>query len=131
MYPIGSYYMTESATTPASIFGGEWVRVSEKFLFGANGNGDTGSEGGEWVHTLTIQEMPEHRHDTIGGLSWSQTLYAMDVLGNTEGGMGVKSNTDNPSARYRSKMETNVIGGNAAHNNMPPYRKVNIWRRTA
>lgn len=131
MYPIGSYYITESSTSPASLFGGEWVRVSEKFLFGANGNRDIGSEGGEWVHTLTIQEMPGHYHDTIGGLSWSQTLYAIDTLGDTEGGMGVKTNTDNPRAGYRSKMETNQVGGNAAHNNMPPYRRVNLWRRTA
>lgn len=131
MYPVGSYYITESATTPASLFGGEWVRVSEKFLFGANGNRDIGVEGGEWVHTLTTAEMPEHHHDTIGGLSWSQVLYAVDTVGNSEGGMGIKTNSDNTGATYRSKMETNYTGGNAAHNNMPPYRKVNIWRRTA
>ena len=131
LFPVGAYYITESATTPASLFGGEWVRVSEKFLFGANGNGDIGGEGGEWVHTLTTAEMPEHQHDTIGGLRWSQVLYAVDTLGNSEGGMGVKTNSDNTGATYRSKMETNYTGGNAAHNNMPPYRKVNIWRRTA
>ena len=131
LFPVGAYYITESTTTPASLFGGEWVRVSEKFLFGANGNGDIGNEGGEWVHTLTTAEMPEHQHDTIGGLSWSQVLYAVDTLGNSEGGMGVKTNSDNTGATYRSKMETNYTGGNAAHNNMPPYRKVNIWRRTA
>lgn len=131
MFPVGAYYITENTASPASLFGGEWVRVSEKFLFGANGNGDIGGEGGEETHTLTIEEMPEHHHDTIGGLSWSQTLYAVDTPGSSVGGMGIKTNSDNAGATYRSKMETNYTGGNAAHNNMPPYRKVNIWRRTA
>lgn len=131
MYPVGSYYITESSTTPASLFGGRWVRVSGYFLYGAASQSSVGGTGGEAQHTLTVNEMPKHHHDTIGGLRWSQTLYAIDTLGNTEGGMGVKTNTDNPRAGYRSKMETNQVGGNAAHNNMPPYRTVNIWRRTA
>lgn len=131
MYPVGSYYITESSTTPASLFGGRWVRVSGYFLYGAASQSSVGGTGGEAQHTLTVNEMPKHHHDTIGGLRWSQTLYAVDTLGNTEGGMGVKTNTDNSGAGYRSKMETNQVGGNAAHNNMPPYRTVNIWRRTA
>lgn len=133
LFPVGTYYITENATTPASLFGGEWVQVKSKFLLGASVQDGypLGTEGGEKTHTLTIDEMPEHHHDTIGGLSWSQTLYAVDTPGSSEGGMGVKTNSDNTGATYRSKMETNYTGGNAAHNNMPPYRSVFIWRRTA
>lgn len=121
LFPVGAYYITESATTPASMFGGDWVRVSEKFLFGANGNGDIGSEGGEWVHTLTIQEMPSHFH-TLGknpntGNIGAQGFYSMD-------GGGYNPN-------FESYVYTSSEGNSAAHNNMPPYRKVNIWRRTA
>lgn len=134
IYQIGAYYITENTDNPSVILGfGTWTRVYGKFLIGDKVSEGlvVGSEGGEKEHTLTIDEMPEHHHDTIGGLSWSQILYAVDTVGNSENGMGIKTNSDNTDATYRSKMETNYTGGNQAHNNMPPYRVVFIWRRTA
>ena len=130
LFPVGAYYITESATTPASLFGGEWVRVSEKFLFGANGNGDIGSEGGEWVHTLTEAEMPTHGHKphqyTII-TSWGTNSGNLQITRTNSGKeLANEFRQDNDQNRY-----TEYAGGNAAHNNMPPYRKVNIWRRTA
>ncbi len=37
-WPIGSIYMTVSNTSPESLFGGTWERISERFLLGASGS---------------------------------------------------------------------------------------------
>lgn len=131
MYPVGSYYITESSTTPASLFGGSWVRVSNYFLYGAASQSAVGQTGGEADHILTVDEMPSHRHDDIIGLSASQQLWMYDTLGSQIGYCGVKTNTGSSSATYRSSVYTGNEGGGAAHNNLPPYRRVNLWRRIA
>ena len=128
LFPVGSYYITESATTPASMFGGGWVRVTNKFLYGATAQSNVGTEGGEATHTLTTEEMPEHSHKphqftwvvSYGGNSGENA-----INGANQGNANV-FNVDEDQNRY-----TGTAGGNQPHNNMPPYRTVNIWRRTA
>ena len=33
-YPVGSIYMSYSSTSPASIFGGKWTQIKDRFLVG-------------------------------------------------------------------------------------------------
>lgn len=130
LFPVGAYYITESVTTPASLFGGEWVQVSGKFLLGQSVQDGylVGSEGGEKTHTLTTEEMPQHSHKphqftwvvSYGGNSGENA-----ISGGNQGNANV-FNVDEDQNRY-----TGTAGGNQPHNNMPPYRSVFIWRRTA
>ncbi len=39
-YPVGAYYISESATSPASLFGGTWTQVTGRFLRAANDTAD-------------------------------------------------------------------------------------------
>lgn len=123
LFPVGAYYITESTTTPASLFGGEWVQVSGKFLLGQSVQDGylVGSEGGEKTHTLTTEEMPEHYHQ----LGSKPNTGNIAVAGpySADGG-GYNSN-------FEGYIDSTSVGGNQPHNNMPPYRTVNIWRRTA
>ena len=130
MYPVGSYYITESSTTPASLFGGSWIRVSNSFLYGAASQSAVGQTGGEADHVLTIDEMPNHAHKPHG-YTWitSQGANSGDIEVTRVGGrnaFGIEFMQDYDQNRY-----TGNTGGGVAHNNMPPYRYVNIWRRTA
>lgn len=130
MYPVGSYYITESSTTPASLFGGSWVRVSNSFLYGAASQSAVGQTGGEADHVLTIDEMPNHAHKPHG-YTWitSQGANSGDIEVTRVGGrnaFGIEFMQDYDQNRY-----TSYTGGGAAHNNLPPYRRVNLWRRTA
>lgn len=115
-WPVGSIYMSMIATNPATLFGGTWVRMENRFLLGAGSGYAAGATGGEAEHTLTENEMPSHYH-----------LIAMNQAGESEywGPMGAVmqdgyvANTTKPA------------GGDQPHNNMPPYIAVYMWRRTA
>lgn len=122
-FPVGSIYLSMNNTNPSTYFGGTWELIKDRFLLGAGGSYSAGSTGGETTHKLTINEMPSHSHtlepfvDVRQGEG--QTNNHSASLGSHLGGNITKTNTN----------VTNT-GGNQAHNNMPPYMAVYIWRRT-
>jgi microcystin-dependent protein len=84
---------------------------------------EVGSIGGEATHTLTVDEMPSHTHIAANYTSmvgWTGSSPSFSYLNNSNDGY-IGSN--NPA--------TKATGGSAAHNNMPPYLAVYMWRRTA
>ena len=118
-YPINSIYMAETETSPASIFGGQWERIQNRFLLGHGTTGyPLGHVGGEETHTLTVAEMPNHTH----------MFYATF-------GSNVGVGMDGPIVTVPKWDERNITtfdaGGGGSHNNMPPYYVVNIWKRVA
>lgn len=85
------------------------------------------SSGGEYVHKLTVDEMPSHNHAVylqntnnvpqVGAPKWTVAL-------------------PNSWKQYTSPTKlfgpsTGVKGNDAAHNNVQPYITVFFWRRTA
>lgn len=120
-YPVGSLYMNYSnATSPSTILGfGTWERVQGRFMFAADSTHGAGSTGGEEVHTLTYAEMPVHQH-------FYTTGNVIVATGNTlVGGGGTPSFYGD-----KQSVVSDFSGGGQAHNNMPPYLAVYIWRRT-
>ena len=121
VYPVGSIYMSVNSTNPTNLFGGTWEQIQGKFLFGMDSSYPAGSTGGEITHKLTIDEMPEHGH----------TIYypnAGGPYGNANIGYPEDSGTNMTWCAEMCK--TASTGGGAAHNNMPPYLSVYIWKRT-
>lgn len=119
-YPVNSIYISYSHTSPASLFGGTWTRIENAFLWGTTSGGTIGQTGGEQTHTLTVSELPSHTH----GMNSPAVNVRMDT--------GSGSNWPilyNPSSTNTALVQ--AAGGGAAHNNMPPYIQVSIWRRTA
>lgn len=114
-YPVGAYYISESATSPASLFGGTWTQVTGRFLRAAN---DTAT-GGSDTHTLTTAQLPKNKvyssGDVNGNAGFSDALYTSAF---TEG------------SEY-AYLNLTYIGGGQSHNNMPAYKDVYVWRRTA
>ena len=120
IYPIGSIYMSTSSTNPSILFGGTWERIKGRFLLAADDSTyKLGATGGEATHKLTYNELPSEvvtGHCADNQKSWATGAWA----------------------NYSSNSyPTNVIrlsgqgSGNQAHNNMPPYLVVYIWKRTA
>lgn len=46
IYPVGSIYMSVNATNPASLFGGTWEQIKDRFLLAAGDNYSAGATGG-------------------------------------------------------------------------------------
>lgn len=157
VYPVGSIYMSVSATSPATLFGGTWESLGGRFLIGQNGTYTAGSTGGEASHTLTLAEAPAHTHgrgtmNITGGYKtgWNDASGGGIISSTWSGAMyGSRNGTafyyDNPrsstSDNHRNYInfdasrswtgETDSKGGGGAHNNMPPYLAVYMWKRTA
>lgn len=121
VYPVGSIYMSVNSTSPATLFGGTWKAIQGKFLLGAYGNTyKAGSTGGEAAHTLTESEMPNHKH----------SIWFPNDGGEQSAEIGYPK-TGSKNTYYAEASKTSGAGGGAAHNNMPPYLAVYIWKRTA
>ncbi len=123
IYPINSVYISYSHTSPSSLFGGSWTRITSTFLWAVSGDTSTiGYKDGEKEHTLTANEMPAHSHtEYIAYNGGATTVYAYNGPSN----LSVFDYSKSAGVR------TSSSGGGQAHNNMPPYIQVSVWRRTA
>ena len=130
-YPVGSIYMSTASVSPASLFGGTWESIQGRFLLGADGASYlSGATGGEANVTLTIDTMPAHGHDSIEAsgqaLYWTQNP-------STSGWSkaAISPNTGSATDSENNKFYATWTGGGEAHNNMPPYLAVYMWKRVS
>ena len=119
VYPVGSIYLSAAAVDPAHLFGGTWEQLHDVFLLAAGGQYALGAVGGEATHKLTASEIPNHKHYT-NGIKVSQSSNGYEAM---------RSDGLSQLGDYRNTMS--AVGGGNAHNNMPPYLAVNVWKRTA
>jgi hypothetical protein len=117
IYPVGSIYMSVNDTNPSKLFGGTWEQIKDKFLLSCGDTYSNGSTGGEATHTLTVDEMPSHTHNTL----------AFNYNTSQGGSTTVSGHYATNPQDYTSSQST---GGSKPHNNMPPYLAVYIWKRT-
>lgn len=119
IYPVGSIYMSVNSTSPAILFGGTWEQLKDRFLLGAGNTYTNGKTGGSATITLNLNQIPSHNHN-VGSRSSSSNIAAAggdigaEFLGN----------------EVYSSFKTANAGGGQAHDNMPPYMVVYMWKRT-
>lgn len=135
IYPVGSIYMSMANTSPEILFGGEWEQISGRFLLGAGTAKDNtefafgnlsnsgyvfgaGGMGGAYRHTLTDNEMPAHSH----------AIFYPNASGEATDYIGFPS-VGSKNTWWAEASRTGNSGSSIAHNNMPPYLTVYIWRR--
>ena len=87
------------------------VNLENRTLVGSSGDGEfsVGNTGGEKEHTLTIDEMPSHKH----GVGY--------VGGNANGNHAGMPGTSAEPNSYNNELFINSKGGDQPHNNMQPY----------
>ena len=141
IYPIGSIYISVSNTNPATLFGGTWERIKDRFLFAAIDESDLnditdpddpgrryllGKMDGEKEHILTIDEMPRHRHWNAARPDYaSPSTHDNGTAGTHPGAVMVSDEDEKNTLPY-----TDYAGSSLPHNNMPPYLAVYMWKRT-
>lgn len=123
LYPIGTIIIRDENLDMSSWLGFNWEKVfAGRVLVGLDTTQtefDTiGKTGGEKTHTLTIDEMPKHRH-TISAGNNPTTDANYDRVASAYAG-GTPKNFD-----------TSETGGIESHNNLQPYQVVAYWKRTA
>ena len=136
MYPVGSIYISTNITSASDVaakFGGTWEAYgSGRTIIGAGTGTDSnnlsqtfkaGSTGGEYKHTLTINEMPSHKHSIIEefGAIANSGLQPTGAYSQVAGSVSTsKVATDYPITS---------TGGSQSHNNIQPYITVYMYKR--
>ena len=145
VYPVGSIYMSVSSTSPDTLFGGTWVRIKDTFLLSAGDTYSAGATGGEAAHTLTGDESGQKALTISGGEHiHSGKRRSVFGSGSTAGyvsGAATQSDASNAQVTISATSSSGAVGthshsvnaanASAAHNNMPPYLAVYVWKRTA
>lgn len=129
MYPVGSIYLSALDTSPASFLGGTWEQIKDVFLESAAvADAGTAEPKGEASHVLTVDEMPAHHHRRhyraaahIAQITKTRAAAGDDKTIYTYSGSG-----NDPAV-----VITSSTGGDQAHNNLPPYLVVCMWKRVA
>ncbi len=113
--PVGYILLLYSHADPNTMYPGTtWVRITNAFLWAVDGSGSIGLTGGAKEVTLTVDQIPAHSHGSV---------YSQHASGTKDKAW---YNTAGTSVAYG----TVSTGGGEAHNNMPPYIQVSVWRRT-
>ena len=151
VYPVGSIYMSVNGTNPATFFGGTWVQLKDRFLLGAGDSYGNGSMGGSATVALQISQIPAHSHaatfsngktsssgahkhtlgadyDGAGGSGYA-TIHKSST--GAQHMAGTTSNAGTHTHTVTGTVSVKNTGGGGAHNNMPPYLTVYMWKRTA
>lgn len=127
---VGMIVMSTTLDTMAKvieIYGGEqWTRITGRFLLGANDTYPINSTGGSAnaivpKHTHSVSYSSEHN----GGASTSIPV------GGSSGSMTVINGISSSMRSLSTTAEQPSNASDRAGANMPPYRAVYIWERTA
>ena len=121
MHRVGDIIFSTSDENPSTIYGGTWVAWGKGQVPVGVDTSDSDfntveKTGGEKEHTLTVDEMPSHKHDfgqQFTGMPASSGNYGYYMIAGTQ--TDVIKNT----------------GGNQPHNNLQPYITCYMWKRTA
>ena len=133
IYPVGAIYISTNNTNPETIWGGEWQQIKDRFLLAAGSTYSAGSTGGETKHKLTAKELPQ-----MSGTISTHGVYSGTPIAAVS---GVFSATHKCSGKYMNgtasghdSIDTIAYsngGEDVAHNNMPPYLVVYVWKRVS
>lgn len=151
VYPVGSIYMSVNNIDPKTLFGGTWVQLKDRFLLGVGDTYTNGATGGAATVTLTTAQMPSHTHTFTGSSAttnktgdhshsvgrdfdgaYGSSVYTVHSSGTSgAGGTSPTNSTGAHEHTVTAKGSNSETGGGEAHNNMPPYLAVYMWKRTA
>lgn len=122
IYPVGSIVTFYDTVDHSSFLGLTWTRFAAGKMVVGYDSSDTdfdtiGNTGGVKTVTLTVDQIPSHRHSATSAGSRGKSQ------ADTSGSSGYAWNSDGGYTGYS--------GGGKAHNNMPPYITAALWRRIA
>lgn len=140
IYPVGSIYMSVNQANPELLFGGKWEKIEDRFLLAAGSKYASGSVGGEESHSLTIEEQPKltgyiqfrqaGEFNILDSFTNVNNCFEYIDHGGNKWGNRMATEANNNDWNKNALVTYNNGGKNMAHNNMPPYLTVYMWKRT-
>lgn len=158
VFPVGTILIRYDHTSPASLYGGTWTRISGRFLYATGETGTIGATGGSGTHTLTVSEMPSHNHSGSTGSAGAHThgtgsstynrfavananvsgITGANIAGSGYDYASIPENSTwsertatSSAGAHTHSVSIGSTGGGAAHNNNPAFINVSVWRREA
>ena len=128
--PLGFIYISANSTSPASIFGGTWEQIKDKFLLSAGDIYSNGATGGTESHSHTLE------NGFAKFVSGSRTAYSVQKGFPAEFAWDANLANEGWSSAIPGSWGVGSngveLGGTTdIENNMPPYLVVNIWKKIA
>ena len=142
-FPVNSLYLSLGNENPNTLWlGTTWQKQENRFLLGAGSSYNLGATGGNANISLSINNMPRHRHKVdSASASIAAHTHKYYIGGGSHGGSG---NTEGyvGGSKYQGTTlssgggttgsfapYTDYQGNGSAFSIMPPYLAVNIWKR--
>ena len=128
MYPVGSIYLSTTATSPSSTIGGTWTQVKGATLAATGANSFAGGASYGGSLKINANQLPSHTHkvymhNPLSGAYWNAAFGS--------GGNAVSfrhSWTGSTDARDGLVARENTGGG---QNYLPYHWSCYVWYRTA
>ena len=138
-HPVGSYYISDNATSPASLFGGTWQMLDPGLTLISQGKGTdkfgsfefvAGQTYGERMHQLTVEELAQHEHEEQAQAA-NNNMYPISGRNQSSGIISSVLPSFIGFLSTSGVVNTKPTGRNSPHNNLQPSRATYIWCRTA
>lgn len=128
MHRVGDIIFSTSDENPSTIYGGTWVAWGKGQVPVGVDTSDSDfntveKTGGEKEHTLTVDEMPSHKHDIYGGNTTTTNIL---TTSNDNGWITLLG-----GMAYKNDGTMTTVGNDEPHNNLQPYITCYMWKRTA
>ena len=149
MWPVGAIYLNTNGTNPGTFLGGTWQQFGQGRCLVGVGTGNDGSNsmsftslgtGGEYRHKLTIQELPQHGHQTFFNTGGDRTAPAWMLMPPGTGANSYSQVGNSDMSRLRGGVRNiglwngsnfNEVTVDQSHNSVQPWIAVYFWKRTA
>ena len=134
-HPVGSYYISDNATDPGTLFGGTWKMLDPGLTLISQGKGTdkfgsfefvAGQTYGERMHQLTVDDLPK-KYISFRVIGWNgDNNNRVNVTPTKE-----KYDLGTMSGTNMGGVTLTLSGGGSPSNNLMPAKAVFAWLRTA
>ena len=137
IYPVGAIYTSRSNTNPATVLGfGSWTNIQNQFMYcipttSAHSTGGSSTHTHTTgSHTLTIDEIPSHRHSPLYYGSFG-VVNGKATSGGAWDTLGITSTEQHGQTGDTGGGQAHSHGDTGSASSMPPYITVYAWYRAS
>ena len=138
VYPVGSVYISTASTSPASLFGGTWEQLKDRFLLGAGDSYAAGSLGGyEYVRQVSYLPPINTNASQAANNNYLKSVipqidqYLKPTSRNTAKVTNIADAAGQPGTDAELTIGTEASYYTYESLNMPPYLSVYVWKRVS